>query len=89
MGSMVGEIATSDNTEKLHLIMSLTLWVGLVMTVLGICRAGALLDFIPKPVIKGFTAATGLITACSVSKDLLGIKVSKSPFLCVIRLAVH
>ena len=31
--------------------------------------------------IKGFTAATGLITACSVSKDLLGIHVSKSPFL--------
>ena len=44
IGSMIGEIATTDDAEKLGLVMSLTLWVGLIMVVLGICRAGALVS---------------------------------------------
>jgi SulP family sulfate permease len=45
---------------------------------LGLLRAGAIVDLIAHPVIVGFTAAAGIVIALTQARDLLGIDIGRS-----------
>ncbi|MGN7743967.1 SulP family inorganic anion transporter [Pseudomonas sp. 22526] len=50
-----------------------TMMAGIILFLLGISRLGALIKFIPAPVILGFTAGIGVIIWVSQWKDFFGL----------------
>ncbi|MDP9527562.1 SulP family inorganic anion transporter [Pseudomonas protegens] len=50
-----------------------TMMAGVILFLLGISRLGALIKFIPDPVILGFTAGIGVIIWVSQWKDFFGL----------------
>src|SRR5271168_522545 len=49
-----------------------TLMAGIILVVFGFARLGAVIKYIPNPVIAGFTAGIGLIIFVGQWKDFLG-----------------
>jgi sulfate permease, SulP family len=56
-----------------------TLIAGVILIALGLARMGALIKFIPYPVVTGFTAGIAVIIFSSQVKDFLGLKMGKVP----------
>jgi SulP family sulfate permease len=56
-----------------------TIMAGIILIILGLARMGALLKFIPYPVITGFTSGIAVIIFSSQIKDLLGLQMGKVP----------
>ncbi len=56
----------------------LTLLVGGVQFILGVCRMGILVSFMSLPVVAGFTNAAALIIAASQLPKLFGVSVESS-----------
>jgi len=56
-----------------------TLIAGLILIVAGLMRVGALLKYMPQPLITGFTAGIAVIIASSQLKDFLGLDVDTVP----------
>ncbi|EPJ88343.1 C4-dicarboxylic acid transporter DauA [Pseudomonas sp. CFII68] len=50
-----------------------TMLAGLILITLGLMRAGRLIQYIPYPVILGFTAGIGVVIATLQLRDLLGL----------------
>src|SRR5271170_864423 len=50
-----------------------TLMAGVILLVMGFARLGAVIKYIPNPVIAGFTAGIGLIIFVGQWKDFLGL----------------
>jgi sulfate permease, SulP family len=57
---------------------TLALLVAAIHLVLGLLRAGAVVNLISHPVVLGFTAAAGLIIALTQVRDLLGVDVQRT-----------
>lgn len=55
--------------------LMLSMLVGIILTALGLARAGALANLLSHPVMAGFTNAAVLLIAVSQFKHLLGISV--------------
>jgi SulP family sulfate permease len=72
-GAAVAPLAGGDVDRALGLVALLAGMVGLLHIVLGLLRAGAIVDIISYPVLVGFTAGVGLTIATSQLRDLLGI----------------
>lgn len=51
-----------------------TLMAGAILVVMGIANLGALIKFIPNPVVMGFTAGIGVIIWVSQWKDFFGLQ---------------
>ncbi|MBU0632664.1 sulfate permease [bacterium] len=56
-----------------------TLMAGLLLIVMGLLRFGAIIKFIPYPVITGFTSGIALIIFTSQVNDFLGLNIQKLP----------
>jgi len=56
-----------------------TLVAGLLLIIAGYAKLGALVKFIPHPVVTGFTAGIAVIIASSEVKDFLGLSIDKVP----------
>ena len=56
-----------------------TLIAGVMLILMGLARMGALLKFIPYPVIVGFTSGIALIIFSSQVNDFLGLRIEKVP----------
>jgi len=56
-----------------------TLIAGVMLVIMGLARMGALLKFIPYPVIVGFTSGIALIIFSSQVNDFLGLRIEKVP----------
>jgi len=56
-----------------------TLIAGLILLAAGIVRAGSLIEYVPEPVINGFTIGIAIIIATSQIKDLLGLDMASVP----------
>jgi SulP family sulfate permease len=56
-----------------------TLIAGVMLVLMGLVRMGALLKFVPYPVIVGFTSGIALIIFSSQVNDLLGLGIEKVP----------
>ncbi|MEO8380948.1 MAG: sulfate permease [Acidobacteriota bacterium] len=56
-----------------------TAMAGVILIILGLARMGALIKYIPYPVITGFTSGIAVIIFSSQLKDLLGLKMGAVP----------
>ena len=56
-----------------------TLIAGVLLVIMGLARMGALLKFVPYPVIVGFTSGIALIIFSSQVNDFLGLRIEKLP----------
>ena len=56
-----------------------TLMAGFILLLLGICRFGAVIKFIPYPVVTGFTSGIAVIIFSSQIKDFLGLEMGAVP----------
>lgn len=56
-----------------------TMMAGLILIGLGLARLGAVIKFVPHPVIIGFTSGIALIIFSSQVKDLLGLRMGDVP----------
>lgn len=56
-----------------------TLMAGLILLAMGLGRLGRLIQFIPYPVILGFTAGIGIVIATLQLKDLFGLRLPHTP----------
>lgn len=56
-----------------------TILAGVMLMVLGFCRLGTLIKYIPYPVTTGFTAGIGVLIFSSQMKDFFGLKVGAPP----------
>jgi SulP family sulfate permease len=76
--SAVGPLAGGDPVRYAALAGALAIMVGVLHVLLGLLRAGAVVDLIAHPVIVGFTAAAGLVIGLTQARDLLGIDIERS-----------
>ena len=80
MGAVADTRVTGDSiSERLEVIMALSMMCGIWMFVLGLLGLESLVHFVSRPVFTGFVSACGVITALSVSKDMFGVYAEKSP----------
>ncbi len=56
-----------------------TLMAGIILVVAGLLRAGNLVEYVPEPVVNGFTIGIGIIIATSQVKDLFGLNMASVP----------
>ena len=56
-----------------------TLLAGIMLIAAGVLRLGALLRYIPQPVITGFTSGIAVSIFSSQVKDLLGLQIARVP----------
>lgn len=56
-----------------------TLMAGLILIVAGLLRLGALMRYMPQPVITGFTAGIAVSIFSSQVKDMLGLSIDAVP----------
>jgi SulP family sulfate permease len=74
----VGPLSDGDPVRYALLAGALAVMVGVMHVLLGLLRAGAVVDLIAHPVIVGFTAAAGLVIGLTQARDLLGIDIARS-----------
>jgi len=67
-------LKTTDQFSIVDLACSFALFSGLCSLILGLLRLGIIVDFIPGPVIAGFTTGSAITIAIGQIAKLLGIK---------------
>lgn len=67
------KVAQTGTPEYLGAALSLALLSGLVLLLLGLLRAGFLVNFLSRAAIGGFTSAAAIVIALSQMKHLLGV----------------
>ncbi|HEV2721828.1 MAG TPA: sulfate permease [Thermoanaerobaculia bacterium] len=60
-------------------LVVITIMAGALLVILGLARMGALIKYIPYPVITGFTSGIAVIIFSGEVKDFLGLKMDKVP----------
>jgi len=63
-----------DYDSRIPCAVALTFFSGVIQLFLGVLNLGFLVDFIPVPVISGFTSAAAITIAVGQLKHLMGIK---------------
>ena len=56
-----------------------TLMAGIILIVMGVARFGAMIKFIPYPVVVGFTTGIAVVIFSSQIKDFFGLKIENVP----------
>jgi len=56
-----------------------TLMAGLILLAAGLLRAGNLVEWVPEPVVNGFTIGIAVIIGSSQLKDFLGLRIEHLP----------
>ncbi|MFM1855909.1 MAG: hypothetical protein RLZ83_1218, partial [Pseudomonadota bacterium] len=71
--ALVAPLATVGSPQYVSLVLTLTFLVGALQLLLGLARAGSLVDKVPHSVVVGFTAGAAVLIANSQVGPLLGI----------------
>jgi len=66
-------VAAPGSAEYLGAALQLALLTGIIQLLLGVVRAGSLVNFLSRAAIGGFTSAAALLIALSQMRHLLGI----------------
>src|SRR5271155_3312785 len=72
-GAFVAVLAIITAQHGIAGLQIATLMAGVILLVFGFARLGAVIKYIPNPVIVGFTAGIGLIIFVGQWKDFLGL----------------
>jgi SulP family sulfate permease len=73
---LVGAIAAQHGYNGLAIA---TLLAGALLIVMGLARFGAMIKFIPYPVITGFTAGIAVVIFSTQIRDFFGLRMSEVP----------
>lgn len=73
VATIVGTLAATGTSDYLAAATTLALLAGVLQLLLGLLRAGFLVNFLSSPVICGFSSAAALITAATQLDTLLGL----------------
>lgn len=71
--SGLSKIANPFSTEFIELALLTSLIAGILQCVFSLFRLGYMVNFLSKPVLKGFVTAAGLIIIISQLRDFLGL----------------
>jgi len=80
VADIAGKLALPGSPEYQAIAINLALLAGVVLIIFGLCRFGALVNFLSHAVITGFINAAALLIAASQLPYLLGIEIRKSGF---------
>jgi len=69
----IKEATATLNTGAVETMVTLTVLVGLCLTLLGLFRFGFIANFLSRPVVSGFISASGVVIAASQAHLLLGL----------------
>mmetsp|Transcript_34561 Transcript_34561/g.78974 ORF Transcript_34561/g.78974 Transcript_34561/m.78974 type:complete len:697 (-) Transcript_34561:74-2164(-) len=75
-GEQLAHIATVD--ERTYASGILTLEVGMILALMGICNLGFFVRFISKPVLSGFVTASAILIILSQIAPMLGLPEAQS-----------
>ncbi|KAJ3133814.1 hypothetical protein HK100_004067, partial [Physocladia obscura] len=67
-------VGTGTTADQVTFAATLAFWTGIIQLIVGLFRFGIIIDFVPIPVISGFTTGAGLQVIFSQLPALLGIK---------------
>lgn len=59
-------------------LMIATMLAGVFLIVLGVCRLGTIIKFIPYPIVVGFTSGIAVTIFTTQVKDLLGLNITEA-----------
>jgi SulP family sulfate permease len=60
-------------------LMIATMMAGIILVIMGFARFGAIIKFIPYPVVVGFTSGIALLIFSTQIKDFLGLAINSVP----------
>jgi len=81
-GTALADVAPgADPAALLQAAVTLTLLVGILLTLASVLRLGFVANFISEPVLVGFKAGIGLVIVIDQIPKILGVHFSKGSFL--------
>lgn len=78
-GAFIVVVAGIVATHGYDSLVLATLMAGLILLAAGVLRIGGLINYVPEPVVDGFTVGIAIIIATSQLKDALGLDVGAVP----------
>jgi sulfate permease, SulP family len=75
--ALVAPLAMPGSAQYVTLVLTLTFLVGVLQLLLGLARAGKLVDYVPHSVIVGFTAGAAVLIGNSQVATLLGVELPR------------
>lgn len=79
VAGVVGSLAASGSDQYLVMAAALAAMVGAIQVLLGLLRAGYLVNFLSRPVMIGFMSAAAITIAASQLGTLLGVALPRGP----------
>ncbi|MGL5004576.1 MAG: SulP family inorganic anion transporter, partial [Casimicrobium sp.] len=79
--AMIAPFAAPESPRYVELVITLSLLVGLWQLLLGLARAGKLVDFVSHTVIVGFTAGAAILLINSQVRTFFGIDIARGSSL--------
>ena len=80
VASGVAPLAESGSAEYLQLALTLAFLVAVIQFLMGVVRAGAVVNFLSHPVVSGFTSAAAIVIGFSQLKHLLGVNIPRTEY---------
>jgi len=78
-GAFVGMVYMIVNQYGMGDLLLCTMMAGVILFVLGACKLGTLIKFVPHPVTTGFTCGIAITIISTQIKDFLGLPIEKVP----------
>ncbi|MGI9206245.1 MAG: SulP family inorganic anion transporter [Woeseiaceae bacterium] len=76
----VAPLADQGSAEYLQLALTLAFLVAVIQFVMGVVRAGFLVNFLSHPVVAGFTSAAAIVIGFSQLKHLIGVDIPRTHY---------
>ena len=80
VASGVAPLADAGSAKYLQLALTLALLVGIIQFIMGVVRAGFLVNFLSHPVVSGFTSAAAIVIGFSQLKHLIGVNIPRTEY---------
>jgi SulP family sulfate permease len=80
VASGVAPLADAGSAEYLQLALTLAFLVAIIQFIMGIVRAGFLVNFLSHPVVAGFTSAAAIVIGFSQLKHLIGVNIPRAHY---------
>jgi SulP family sulfate permease len=78
VASGVAPLADPGSAEYLQLALTLAFLVAIIQFIMGVVRAGFLVNFLSHPVVAGFTSAAAIVIGFSQLKHLIGVSIPRT-----------
>eukprot|EP00002_Diphylleia_rotans_P022013 TRINITY_DN4304_c0_g1_i3.p1 TRINITY_DN4304_c0_g1~~TRINITY_DN4304_c0_g1_i3.p1 ORF type:complete len:681 (-),score=120.09 TRINITY_DN4304_c0_g1_i3:353-2395(-) len=74
--SVLSPLAEPETESYIQLAYTLSLMVGCIMVLLGLCHAGIVSQFLSQPIVSGYTSGASIIIVLGQLKYIFGIPLS-------------